>query len=147
MPSQRSVLIVDDNDDVRPFLRQALADRGYQADGAASATEALDRARRGAIDVAVVDLVLRGAISGEHLAAILATLGIRVIMISGLVNAAERLSLLPYPFLVKPFRLAALTGLIEAGLGGPSSIGGEPRAAAPLDSSREPSSDGARLPR
>lgn len=150
MSSQRSILIVDDNDDVRPFLHQALADRGYQVEVAASATEALGLVRRCTIDLAVVDLVLRGTVAGEHLADILTTLGMRVIMISGLVNAAERLALLPYPFLVKPFRVAALTALVETTLNGaPPSDGEQSRAgcACPSDRGPIPPSDGLRMPR
>ena len=151
MSNQRSVLIVDDNDDVRPLLHQALADGGYQVEVAASATEALGLVRRCTIDLAVVDLVLRGTVTGEHLADILTTLGIPVIMISGLVNAAERLALLPYPFLAKPFRVAALTALIETRLDGAPPGDGEPgkagRASSPPDRGGIPPSDGPRMPR
>lgn len=123
---QRTVLAVDDNDDMRTLLLRDLAESGYQVEVAAGAKQALELLQSRAVDLALVDLVLSGTVTGERLAEMLARLGCRVIMMSGLVNAEERLSLLPYPFLVKPFRLTTLVSLIEKTLG-PAPPGDRPR--------------------
>lgn len=134
---QRSVLVVDDNDEMCGFLRDVLADSNYDVKVAGSATDALHFVRDRAFDVALVDLVLSGTVAGEHLAGMLARLGCRVVMMSGLINAKERLSLLPYPFVVKPFRLPALLSLLEEAFNAGPRADDRPRHLKPL-SGRSP---------
>jgi DNA-binding response OmpR family regulator len=112
MPSLPRVLVVDDEHPLRELVRDVLAASGYAVEVAAGANEALELAKAHAFDLAVVDFVLRGAATGEQLAEILARLGVRVIMTSGSPELEGRLSRLPYPFLMKPFRFAALMSLV-----------------------------------
>jgi two-component system, response regulator RegA len=62
---RKSVLVVDDEDPFRTRLMQALAERGFDAWGAASTGEAIAIAERETPEYAVVDLRLPGA-SGLH---------------------------------------------------------------------------------
>ena len=61
------VLLVDDEDDVRVMLRDALKLRGHVVDTAATADEAIKLAGANPYDVAVVDYVLPGAKKGIDL--------------------------------------------------------------------------------
>lgn len=49
------ILVVDDEPDIRALLQVVLAVEGWEAVEASSGEEALDRAREGEIDVAVLD--------------------------------------------------------------------------------------------
>jgi two-component system response regulator YesN len=61
-----SILIVDDERDVRESLREILASAGYEAVTAASGMEALQRIDRGDISLVLVDLSMPD-MSGEDL--------------------------------------------------------------------------------
>lgn len=54
------LLLVDDEEDIRNMLRDALVLRGHEVDVAASATAALDLAKTTTYDVAIIDYVLPG---------------------------------------------------------------------------------------
>jgi DNA-binding response OmpR family regulator len=122
MSSPQRVLVVDDEDLLRELVRDVLTAGGYAVEVAASATEALELVKAHAFDLAFVDFVLRGGATGEQLADILARLGVPVIMTSGRLELEGRLSRLPYPFLMKPFRFAALMSLVKKTLR-PHSLG------------------------
>lgn len=59
--ASQSVLVVDDDELFRTRLVRAFADRGFDAHGAADASEALSLARRESPELAVVDLRMPGA--------------------------------------------------------------------------------------
>ena len=104
-----TVLLVEDDSDVRGFLIRALESYGYEVIEAAGATEAwaaLENAARG-IDLLVTDLVLPGA-SGREMADRIRVLrpDIRVLLISGYGNnviAGEEVLDGGIEFLQKPF--------------------------------------------
>lgn len=54
------LLLVDDEDDIRNMLRDALVLRGHEVDVAASAAAALELAKTTTYDVAIIDYVLPG---------------------------------------------------------------------------------------
>jgi DNA-binding response OmpR family regulator len=101
-PAERpTVLVVDDEEDLRDIMRRMLERRGFQALVAGGAEQAVDTCRQhdGPIDVLLTDLGLSGA-SGGDLARTASQLRpeMRVVYISGL-----------------PKEIAVDKGLIDAG--------------------------------
>ena len=82
-----TVLVVDDEDDLRDIMRRMLERRGFQALVAADSHEAVEACRnhQGDIDVLLTDLGLPG-VSGGDLARTASEMrpGMRVVYISGL---------------------------------------------------------------
>ncbi len=58
MAQPRTVLIVDDEPNIRGFLRLALEDEGYRVDTATNGQEALERVRRSPPDAVLLDLMM-----------------------------------------------------------------------------------------
>ncbi len=58
--ARESILVVEDEDDIRELLRYNLAKEGYQVTGAASGEEALKAARAVSPDLILLDLMLPG---------------------------------------------------------------------------------------
>jgi len=85
-PTGRTVLVVDDEDDLREIMCYGLQRRGFTTLSAAGATEAVAVSHDydGPIDVLVTDLVLPGT-SGSQLAALLTAVRprLRVLYASG----------------------------------------------------------------
>ena len=112
-----TILLVDDDKDLREFLYQHLLHCGHSVLQAGSADEALDRFRRNPeIDMVVTDIVMPGR-SGDQLAVKLLEMkpGLPVLFISA--NAPAQIeSLVPLHegtnFLRKPFSLETLEKLI-----------------------------------
>lgn len=109
-----TVLLVDDDKDLREFLYQHLLYCGHSVLQAGSGEEALDRFRRHSndIDIVVTDIVMPG-MKGDQLAAELEQRkpGLPVLFISG--NAASQLqTIIPLKegdnFLPKPFSMETL---------------------------------------
>lgn len=102
----RSVLVVDDDDVLRPRLARALADRGLEARAAASREEALASVAAWAPDLAVVDLRLPGPSGLELLRDLLAVHpATRVLMLTGyssVSTAVEAMRLGAVGYLPKP---------------------------------------------
>ena len=115
-----TILLVDDDKDLREFLYQHLLLCGHAVLQAGSGAEALDRFRRNPeIDLVITDIVMPGY-SGDQLALKLLELkaGLPVLFISGNI-AAQIQSKIPLVegrnFLSKPFSLESLQQMI-AGL-------------------------------
>jgi CheY-like chemotaxis protein len=62
---RRSILVVDDDDDVRNMLCAVLSAEGYPVVGAADGVEALSRMRRNPPALAVVDMMMPRMDGGE----------------------------------------------------------------------------------
>jgi CheY-like chemotaxis protein len=109
-----SILVVDDDADVREVLAETLAGFGYGVVVAASGEEALPMLERGDIGMLITDVRMPG-MSGFELAARARRLtsGLKVIITSGY--------FLPQPiaerFLKKPFRMHELKSAVHAELG------------------------------
>ncbi len=58
MTPTRTVLIVDDEPNIRGFLRMALEDEGFSVETAANGKEALDKVRRRPPDAVLLDLLM-----------------------------------------------------------------------------------------
>jgi PAS domain S-box-containing protein len=121
---RETVLLVEDQDDVREFTRRALESYGYAVVAAADGGDALRAvADRPPVDVLVTDVVMPG-MGGRELAATLRASqpGLRVLFVSGytdeaIVRGADRDA--GAAFLAKPYSPAALArevrGLLDAG--------------------------------
>jgi nitrogen-specific signal transduction histidine kinase/ActR/RegA family two-component response regulator len=118
-PSGQTLLVVEDDANIRSNVCQCLQQLGYQASQADSAAAALRVCEEleGNIDLVVTDLVMAGK-SGNELANDLAERypGIRVLFMSGYTedSAARREILMRNsPFLQKPFSVADLAKAVQ----------------------------------
>jgi CheY-like chemotaxis protein len=120
-----TILLVEDEGDLRRPLAEILEDRGYLVLAAASGAEAMDLASRhdGPIHLLVTDVVMPG-ISGQELARLLTPLRpeTKVIFTTGypedMVAEETLLGDGPYRFLKKPFSSQALMLLMQEVLRG-----------------------------
>lgn len=118
-----TILVVDDESQVRELIRDVLRGQGYRVLEAASGVEALDLARRyeGSIDLVIADVVMPDT-AGEVLVRRLATScpGIKAVYMSGYARevASQRGVGGGKAFLEKPFSLEALTRTVREVLDG-----------------------------
>jgi PAS domain S-box-containing protein len=69
LPLRATILVVEDNDMIRRFAREQLAELGYRILEASNAEEALERVRESpSIDLLFVDIVMPGGMNGKQLA-------------------------------------------------------------------------------
>jgi CheY-like chemotaxis protein len=116
-----TLLIVEDNDDVRQWGRSALLSLGYyvlEAEDAPSALRVLDNADGGRIDLLFTDLVLPGGVSGSSLAEQIAARrpGLPVLFTSGYTRNAisQQGRLAPdVRILAKPYTLESLASHVR----------------------------------
>jgi signal transduction histidine kinase len=121
---KETVLIVDDNEDVRNVSAVTVGSLGYQVLTAGDATEALVliRSRRD-IKLLVSDVVMSGGVDGFQLARRAQALrpGLPVLLMSGYpAGSAEESG---FPILHKPYRRQELARHIRAALGDPIVLG------------------------
>lgn len=117
------VLVVDDEFLIADYIALTLQDAGHRVVGtAASVTDALHVAGTAEIDLAILDIKLRGEEDGIDLAQRLGPRGIPHLFISGSRDAAvspRAQATKPLAFLQKPFDPARLLAVL-AGLGEPA---------------------------
>jgi DNA-binding response OmpR family regulator len=109
---QAMVLIVDDNADVCEVISAFLTEEDFRIECAYSAQEALQRLATGRVDLALIDLLLPGG-SGVEVAERFAANGAAVIIMSGALDAEERLAESGFKLLRKPFRLKTLGEMVR----------------------------------
>lgn len=113
------ILIIDDEPAIARSLQPVLAAQGYMIETAASAAEALRRARQTAFDVALLDLGLPDA-DGKEIIANLRSLSCRsVIVLSARHQEAEKVAALDGgadDYLNKPFSIDELLARVRAAL-------------------------------
>jgi CheY-like chemotaxis protein len=112
------ILIVDDDKGVRETLSAVLQSKGYQTTNAASANEAIEKARNRFFDVILLDIKLPGNFEGTQLLSHFQKSNPDAIkiMITGypsVKNVAEALNLGAHSYLTKPFNPDDLTKTIE----------------------------------
>ncbi len=117
-PRPTTVLVVDDEPDVRDFIRSALGRLGYNTLLAANGREALDiLAATGAVDLVILDIVMPVLGGGETLMEIRKRRpGMPVLITSGYNREeADRLGALPpdVAFIQKPYTAAKLTEAVQ----------------------------------
>lgn len=109
------LLFVEDEDDLRLLVGEALRMLGYQVVSVADGPSAIQAMQDGSFDVVVSDVSMPHGVSGIDLAEHAARLQpqARVILASGFARA----QLPPLPanvnFLPKPYRIAQLAGLLR----------------------------------
>jgi two-component system, OmpR family, alkaline phosphatase synthesis response regulator PhoP len=115
--SRASVLLVDDDDQVREALIDDLAARGYEVAAAASGEEALQRLRSGPLPCALLlDLLMPGMDGAELLEKVRGEeglAGLPVIVLTGLASSKLQRLLGAAAVLVKPFDTSELCREID----------------------------------
>lgn len=115
-----SVLIVEDEDDLRQTVADSLEAEGFQVAQSADAAGALDRLKSFAFDAIVIDLRLPDADGMEVLDAALERYpDILAVVVTGFGSVAEAVTAMrrgALDFLIKPFQLAQLARILSAAL-------------------------------
>ncbi len=104
------ILVVDDQEDMRDYLRDILEERGYRAETAASGAEALERVRAGGFHLVISDIRMPGMDGVALLDAIKASGGFTpfVILITAFGDIEDTVRLIDrgaYDYIIKPFRM------------------------------------------
>ncbi len=107
------ILIVDDEDDFRTLLVEALDSMGYAAEGVESAEEAMKRIKTSHFPVIFTDLNMPGGLSGLELLKTIQDLDPKsfTILMTGYATTESAIQALKrgaYDFIQKPFKLAEL---------------------------------------
>lgn len=114
-----SILIVDDEADIRDLLSDILSDEGYSITCVSSAAKAIDAVTSGNFSAMVLDIWLEGSdMDGIGVLKAIKSVDsdLPVIMISGHGNietAVQTIKLGAYDFIEKPFKAEKLTIMIE----------------------------------
>jgi len=115
-----TILVVEDQDDVRKLIVQILRAHGYRVLEAANGYQALDEAARHAevLHLMITDVVMPG-MPGTELARRLASVhpGTRVLFTSGYSETRKGLES-SVPYIAKPFTMATLVGKVREVLAG-----------------------------
>ncbi len=129
---KKSILIVDDDSEMRTILSQGLSKNGYPTFLAADAQEALRVFEQKPVDLVIADIKLPGK-NGVELLKILKKKSSRtpVLLMTGygsVQNAIEAMKNGAYDYILKPFSLRALELSIQNAL---RTFGGEEDSLAP----------------
>src|SRR5205085_4640583 len=117
-PAPMSILVIDDDPDVRGFIVEALEEQGYNVREAADGQEGIAEAERDTPDLIVLDFIMPG-LSGADVARHLRgrTPGLPILFVSGYSETEAVKSTAPdAPLLAKPFRAEALHKAVRAAL-------------------------------
>lgn len=130
--SQRTVLVVEDDPDLRDAVELILARRGYNVIATGDGLRAVELAGQSGADVALVDLLLPGQSGFQVTTDLKAHLGdsVRVIVMSGAASAAHQdyaLASGAERFLPKPFTSAQLLEAVAEFCPPPAEPPGGPR--------------------
>jgi two-component system OmpR family response regulator len=113
VPRVCKVLIVEDDPAVQQVFDMVLADEGYELVLARDGTSMRNALAAGDIDVVIIDVMLPGGEMGFVLAREAAGQGCGVILVTGHHDHYEQVVDSGYRHLFKPFRLSALTEMVE----------------------------------
>jgi len=117
-PEPLSVLVIDDDPDVRGFIVEALEEQGYTVREAADGHEGIAEATRETPDLIVLDFIMPG-LSGAEVARQLRERSpdLPILFVSGYSETEAVKSTAPdAPLLAKPFRAEALQKAVRAAL-------------------------------
>ena len=118
--TQATVLVIDDELDLRSLIAESLTADGFAVAQAADGAEALERIKSFAYDALVIDLRLPDADGMEILDTALTRYpDILAIMMTGFGGVAEAVAAMKrgaIDFLIKPFQLAQLSRVLTTGL-------------------------------
>lgn len=117
---RKTILLVDDNHNMRKLLRYHFQKRGYRVLEAATGTDALDKVHKAHVDLITLDLMMP-TMSGYDLLGMLTddtmTKDIPILIISVVEDREKGILMGASDYLVKPFREGDLIGKIHALLG------------------------------
>jgi DNA-binding response OmpR family regulator len=108
-----NILVVEDDDSVRALLGDVLDHAGYEFTLARDGTEMRAALDAEVIDVAIIDISLRGSEDGFSLGKLASEKGCSVILTTGDPERRVRLEATGRRYLMKPFRMKQLTDLID----------------------------------
>src|SRR6266705_2518391 len=97
------ILLVEDDEDVRPMMERVLLSVGYQVDSVASVRSAVILLRRRSYDLVVADGRLPDG-TGMMAADRAAEKGINTLIVTAYAFRLPKEELLRYPYLLKPVR-------------------------------------------
>jgi two-component system response regulator HydG len=115
-----TLLVVEDDDEMRLFLEEELGERGYHVVAASRGSEALRRLDQGAVDAVITDVKMP-EMQGDELLARLRSrdhdLPVVLITAFGSIDAAvEAIKAGAHHYLAKPFRIEQLLATVETAL-------------------------------
>src|SRR5665213_4092108 len=111
------LLVVEDEEDLRRGLEQALREEGYAVDGAGDGADALYKAQTWEYDAIVLDIMLPGLDGLEILRRVRKSKTVPVLLLTardGIGDRVRGLDLGADDYLVKPFDLGELLARIRA---------------------------------
>ena len=116
---EASILVIDDDPDVRGFITASLEDYGYRVRGAADGIEGLAKFAEQRPDLVILDYAMPGLSGGEVAAQILTAMpGQPILFVSGYSESEAISSAAPHArMLAKPFRPDALDAAVREALG------------------------------
>jgi CheY-like chemotaxis protein len=115
-PRPLSVLVIDDDPDVRAFIVAALEEHGYRVRHASDGKEGIAEAEREPADLVIIDFIMPGLSGAEVADRILAeNPGQPILFVSGYSETEAVKRIAPdAPLLAKPFRAEALEKAVRA---------------------------------
>jgi DNA-binding response OmpR family regulator len=118
---QDPILLVDDEPDLRTFLREALTEDGYRVDEAPDATTALAMISRMHYPVVLTDLNMPGGPTGFDLIAAVKARDPRTLCVvftgyASMETAIRAVKFGAYDFIQKPFKLAEIEAVLDRAL-------------------------------
>ena len=116
MNTTDTVLVVDDRAEICELVQEMLTSHSFEVHCAKDGTEALGVLDTKRIDLAIIDLLLPGPLSGDDVAAHATGRGVKVITMSGALASDSRGRDLRHPHVRKPFRLADLLAAVNTAL-------------------------------
>jgi len=120
LKTEARILVVDDEQGIREGCKRALSPEGYVVDGAEDGKIGLQKVKKNAYDLLLVDLMMPG-ISGLELIEKIHLIDPEVILIvitgyATIETAVEAMKRGAYDYLPKPFSPEALTAVVKRGL-------------------------------
>jgi DNA-binding NtrC family response regulator len=120
MTHHGTLLVVEDDEEMRLFLEEELHDRGFRVIGASRGPEALDRLAEGPVDAVITDLRMPGMHGDELLAELRARdRSLPVVMITAfgsIESAVGAIKAGAHHYIAKPFRMESLLSAVESAL-------------------------------
>jgi len=113
---QRKFLVVDDNHELCQTVADMLNSTGAQIVTAFDGADAIGVIERGPLDLAIIDVLLAGAVSSDIVVQLAKLKQCPVITMSGTLASDRKGRDLGTPHLVKPFGIDQLVGMVETTL-------------------------------
>ncbi len=123
----RTVLVVDDDEDIRTIVAEALEEAGYTVETANGGVQALKRVARGAPDAIILDIWMPTLDGFDFMRTLRATEGTRnvpVVAMSAAYPERAALDIGVQEFVAKPFEVSALLAAVERALAAPKELSG-----------------------